>query len=107
MNTNVEKLRIAATRCTRHHADVALLCEHALTAADRLDALEDEHMRFFENWHNERRKREAMAEHYDRLCSFVLAAGMLAPHGSGAKAILDEAEQYMVSAAESWQRPNA
>jgi hypothetical protein len=106
MNTHAEKLRIAAARCTRHNADVALLCEHALTAADRLEALEDEHMRFFENWHNERRKREAMAVHYDHLCSLVLAAGMLAPHGSGAKEILDEAEQYMVSAAESWQRSN-
>ena len=107
MNTNAEKLRIAATRCTRHNADVALLCEHALTAADRLEALEDEHMRFFENRHNERRKREAMAVHYDHLCSLVLAAGMLAPHGNGAKEILDEAEQYMVSAAESWRRSNA
>lgn len=106
MNTNAEKLRIAATRCTRHNADVALLCEHALTAADRLEALEDEYMRFFENWRNERRKREAMAVHYDHLCSLVLAAGMLAPHGNGAKAILDEAERYMVSAAESWRRSN-
>ena len=99
MNTHAEKLRIAAARCTRHNADVALLCEHALTAADRLE-------RFFENRHDERRKREAMAVHYDRLRSFVLAAGMLAPHGSGAKEILDEAEQYMVSAAEPWQRSN-
>ncbi len=86
MNTHAKKLRSAAARCTRYNSDVALLCEHALTAADRLDT---------------------MAVHYDRLRSFVLAAGMLAPHGSGAKAILDEAEQYMVSAAESWQRPNS
>lgn len=28
-----EKLRSAANRCTRHDADVALLCEHALRAA--------------------------------------------------------------------------
>jgi hypothetical protein len=107
MDTHAEKLRIAASRCTRHNADVALLCEHAATAADRLDVLEEEHMRFFDRWHEERRKREAMAVHYDHLCSLVLAAGMLAPHGNGAKEILDEAEQYMVSAAESWQRSNA
>lgn len=101
MNTNAEKLRIAANRCTRHNADVALLCEHALTAAERLEVLEDEHARFYENWHNERRKREAMAVHYDHLRTLILAAGMLAPHGNGAKAILDEAEEYMVRAAES------
>lgn len=75
--------------------------------ADRLEVLEREHTEFFDRWHDERRKREAMAVHYDHLCSLVLAAGMLAPHGSGAKEILDEAEQYMVSAAESWRRSNA
>ncbi len=97
MDTHAEKLRIAASRCTRHNADVALLCEHAATAADRLDVLEEEHMRSFDRWHEERRKREAMAVHYDRLRSFVLAAGMVAAHGSPAKGILDEAEKYIVT----------
>lgn len=32
-----ERLRSAATRCTRHDADVALLCEHALRAAEWLE----------------------------------------------------------------------
>jgi hypothetical protein len=31
-----ERLRSAAARCTRYNADVALLCEYAETAADRL-----------------------------------------------------------------------
>ena len=106
MDTHAEKLRIAASRCTRHNADVALLCEHAATAADRLDVLEEEHMRFFDRWHEERRKREAMAVHYDRLRSFVLAAGMVAAHGSPAKGILDKAEKYMTDAADAWRRSN-
>jgi predicted small metal-binding protein len=106
MNTNAEKLRIAATRCTRHNSDVAMLCEYALAAADRLEVLEDEHMRFFENWHNERRKREMIAEHYRHVCSLSLAAGMLAEHAGGAKKILDEAEKYMTDAADSWRRSN-
>jgi hypothetical protein len=34
------RLRSAAARCTRYNADVALLCEYAQTAADRLEAQE-------------------------------------------------------------------
>jgi hypothetical protein len=30
-------LRQAASRCVRYDADIALLCEHALTAADWLE----------------------------------------------------------------------
>ena len=33
-----QKLRSAAARCTRTNADVALLCEHALAAADWLES---------------------------------------------------------------------
>jgi len=32
-----QRLRQAANRCTRTNADVALLCEHALTAASLLE----------------------------------------------------------------------
>lgn len=106
MNTHAEKLRIAAARCTRHNADVALLCEHAGTAADRLESLENDYMRFFDNWHNERRKREALAQHYSHLCSLMLAAGMVAHHGSPAKKVLDEAEKYMTDAADVWRGSN-
>jgi hypothetical protein len=35
-----ERLRSAAARCTRYNADVALLCEYADTAADRLEEQE-------------------------------------------------------------------
>ena len=33
---------------------------HITTAADRLEVLEIEHAEFFERWHGERRKREAL-----------------------------------------------
>lgn len=33
----IERLRSAAARCTRVNADVALLCEHALTAATEIE----------------------------------------------------------------------
>ena len=55
--TQAETLRRAAERTARLNADVALLCEHALTAADRLEVLEREHSEFYESWHMELRRR--------------------------------------------------
>ena len=60
MASNAETLRCAANRCTRTTADVALLCEHALSAADRLDVLEREHQEFFERWHDARRLNDRL-----------------------------------------------
>ena len=37
-----QQLRKSANRCTRQDADVALLCEHALTAAAWLEAEADD-----------------------------------------------------------------
>lgn len=73
MTTDAEKLRIAARRCTRHNADVALLCEHALAAADRLEVLEREHTEFFDRWHNERRKREKLAHDVEQCYQMLLS----------------------------------
>lgn len=55
---NADYLSSAAKRIARAAAEIALLCEHALTAADRLDVLEREHAEFFKNWHEEKSKRE-------------------------------------------------
>lgn len=60
MTTEAKTLRSAANRCTRTTAEVALLCEHALSAADRLDVLEREHQEFFERWHDARRLNDRL-----------------------------------------------
>lgn len=41
-------------------------------AADRLEVLEREHQEFFENWHNERRKREKLASDVERCYRMLL-----------------------------------
>lgn len=55
--TQAETLRRAAASTTRLNADVALLCEHAQSAADRLEVLEREHAKFYDLWHMELRRR--------------------------------------------------
>ncbi len=40
--------------------------------ADRLEVLEREHQEFFERWHGERRKREALAEAVNRCHRMLL-----------------------------------
>ena len=55
--TQAETLRRAAARTTRLNAEVALLCEHAVSAADRLEVLEREHAEFYKFWHMELRRR--------------------------------------------------
>ena len=41
-------------------------------AADRLEVLEREHQEFFDRWHGERRKREALAGAVDRCYRMLL-----------------------------------
>lgn len=77
-----ETLRAAANRCTRVNAEVTLLCEHALSAADRLDVLEREHAEFFERWHDARRLNDRLRP--------VLAAGVALVCAPGWAGISDE-----------------
>jgi hypothetical protein len=41
--------------------------------ADRLEVLEREHQEFFDRWHEERRKREALADTVDRCYKMLLS----------------------------------
>ncbi len=88
------KLRNAANRTTRSlaaqlNADVALLCEYALNAADTMEA---EHASL-------RDELRELQELCNDLSSTVIAAAFLAPHGNGAKALLDEVIERMTQRA--------
>lgn len=83
------KLRNAANRTTRMNADVALLCEYALNAADTMEA---EHASL-------RDELRELQELCNDLSSTVIAAAFLAPHGNGAKALLDEVIERMTQRA--------
>lgn len=69
-----ERLRRAALRTIRVNSEVALLCELALSAADRLAVLERESEEFYQSWQTARREVEALRPVADAAIELVSVA---------------------------------